>query len=150
MQHRNRWIIAGLLIVSLSISACTQQSDAEADTSAQDEPAVVEEVDGSEFSRVTLTAKAAERVGIETAEVQEEQVNGAQRLIIPYAAVLYGPNGETWTYTNPEPLVFVRHLISVDSIEGDRAILTEGPPAGTTVVTVGAAELAGSEFGVGH
>ena len=149
MRHRNQWIVVGLMIVILGVSACAE-AEVEADTAANDEPATVEHVEGSEFSRVTFTAKAAERIGIETAEVQEAQGDGAQRLVIPYAAVLYGPNGETWTYTNPEPLVFVRHLISVDSIEGDLAMLTEGPPPGTTVVTVGAAELIGTEFGVGH
>jgi hypothetical protein len=33
---------------------------------------------------------------------------------------------------------------------GDYAILTEGPEPGTSVVTVGVAELFGAEFSVGH
>lgn len=70
------------------------------------------------------------------------------RKIIPYAAVLYGVHGETWVYTNPEPLVFIRTAITVDYIEGDLAILLEGPEVGTPVVTVGAAELFGTETGV--
>ena len=32
----------------------------------------------------------------------------------------------------------------------DLAVLTGGPAAGTAVVSVGAAELYGTEFGVGH
>ncbi|MBI5031564.1 MAG: hypothetical protein HZB51_13635 [Chloroflexi bacterium] len=75
--------------------------------------------------------------------------SGALRKIIPYSAVLYDKEGKTWTYTNPEPLVFVRQVITVDYIEGDQAILTEGPAAGTLVVTVGEAELFGAEVGVG-
>ena len=59
-------------------------------------------------------------------------------------------NGETWTYTNPEPLVFVRHRVTVEYISGDLAVLLDGPPAGTSVVTVGAAELFGAELGVGR
>jgi hypothetical protein len=43
----------------------------------------------------------------------------------------------------------VRSAIDVASIEGDRALLTSGPPVGTTVVTVGVAELYGAETGVG-
>ena len=70
------------------------------------------------------------------------------RNVVPYAAVLYGVNGETWVYTAPEPLVFVRQPITIDYIEGDLAILSEGPEAGTAVVTVGAAELFGAETGV--
>ncbi|HEX6306474.1 MAG TPA: hypothetical protein VFZ76_19900 [Anaerolineales bacterium] len=74
--------------------------------------------------------------------------NGALRKVVPYAAVLYGVNGETWVYTNPEPLVFVRSPITIDYIEGDLAVLSEGPEVGTAVVTLGAAELFGTETGV--
>ncbi len=74
--------------------------------------------------------------------------SATQRQVIPYAAVVYGLEGETWVYTNPEPLVFVRQPIIVDYIEGDQAYLTEGPPTGTSIVTVGVAELFGTETGV--
>jgi hypothetical protein len=43
-------------------------------------------------------------------------------------------------------LTFVRHALEVEAIEGNEAILSEGPPAGTLVVTVGTAELYGAEF----
>ena len=76
--------------------------------------------------------------------------SGTPQKIVPYSSVIYDLNGNTWTYTNPEPLTFLRHPISVDYIEGDVAVLTDGPPPGTTIVTVGAAELFGTEFGVGH
>jgi hypothetical protein len=68
--------------------------------------------------------------------------------VVPYAAVLYGVNGETWVYSNPEPLVYVRLPIVIDYIEGDLAFLSEGPEVGTAVVMVGAAELFGTETGV--
>ena len=71
--------------------------------------------------------------------------SGKLQKVIPYAAVIYDPRGNTWTYTNPEPLVFVRHRIDVEFIEGDRAVLREGPATGTTVVTAGAAVLLGVE-----
>jgi hypothetical protein len=90
---------------------------------------------------VILTEKAAQRLDIQTAPI------GAGN-VIPYAAVLYGLNGETWTYTNPEPLVFVRQSIVIDRIEGDSAFLSEGPDTGTAVVIIGAAELYGAEVGV--
>jgi len=76
--------------------------------------------------------------------------SGSRRKVVPYAAVLYDAHGDTWVYTNPEPLVFVRHRIMVDYINGDQAVLSEGPPAGTVVVTVGGAELFGAEFEIGH
>ena len=74
--------------------------------------------------------------------------SGTSRLIVPYAAVIYDVNGETWVYTNPEPLVFIRQSISIDYIQGDLAFLTEGSSAGTNVVAVGGAELYGAETGV--
>ncbi len=70
------------------------------------------------------------------------------RKVVPYQAVLYGVHGETWVYSEPEPLVYVRLPIVVDYIEGDLAYLSEGPEVGTAVVTVGAAELLGTETGV--
>ena len=68
----------------------------------------------------------------------------------PYAAVLYDPSGETWVYTSPGRLAFVRAPIRIDRIVGDRAFLSSGPPAGTDVVTVGAPELLGVEYEVGE
>ena len=72
--------------------------------------------------------------------------------VVPYAAVLYGLHGETWVYTSPEPLVFLRQPVTIGDIEGDVAVLLEGPPVGTEVVTAGAAELFGVESGLdeGH
>jgi hypothetical protein len=48
-------------------------------------------------------------------------------------------------YVSPEPLVFVRQPVSVEQIDGDLAILTDGPEPATRIVTVGAAGLLGVE-----
>jgi hypothetical protein len=84
-------------------------------------------------------------VGLQTAPIREAEVGGRIQKVVPSAAVLYGLNSETWVYTNPEPLVFVRQPIIISHIEGDVGVLLDGPPVGTQVVTVGVAEL----FGVG-
>jgi hypothetical protein len=149
MQRTRRTLVAiGLLVLGLQLSACTQQS-AEAEGTAA-EPATVEHVEGAKVSRLTLTAKAAERLGIQTKPVLAGKIGGATRWVIPYSAVLYDATGATWVYTNPEPLAYVRERVTVDYIQGDQAVLTDGPPEGTPVVSVGAAELYGTEFGVGH
>lgn len=110
----------------------------------------VEPIAGSPLNRVKLTPKAAERIDVKTALVSQSEVvhagNKAMRKIVPYASVLYDSNSATWVYTSPEPLVFVRHAIAIDYIEGDRAVLSDGPATGTAVVTAGAAELFGTEF----
>jgi hypothetical protein len=74
--------------------------------------------------------------------------SGTERKIVPFEALLYGVHGETWVYTNPEPLVFVRAPVTVDYIEDDLVFLSEGPPVGTEVVTVGGSLLYGAETGV--
>ena len=76
--------------------------------------------------------------------------NSVQRKVIPYGAIIYDTKGQTWTFTNPEPLVFIRQSDHRRAYRGDKVILTEGPPAGTTVVTVGSAELMGAESKYGH
>ncbi len=144
MKNINRWIIVLLVIAVLQLSACAPKSA----KVEKIQPFQLEPVEGTDFQRVTLTAKAAERLDIQTAAVKNAQVNGSQKKVIPYAAVLYGLLGETWTYTNPEPLVFVRQTIVIDYIEGDRVVLSEGPDVGTAVVVIGAAELYGAEVGV--
>ncbi len=85
-----------------------------------------------------------QRVGVTLAMLG----NGVKRIVIPYSAVIYDQKGDTWVYTNPEPLIFVRRPIVIDYIAGDQAFLTVGPPSGTKIVTVGAEELLGAETGV--
>lgn len=46
-------------------------------------------------------------------------------------------------------LVSTAVLAAAFVIDGDLAVLSHVPPAGTQIVTVGAAELFGTEFGVG-
>lgn len=73
----------------------------------------------------------------------------SQGNIIPFSAVVYDINGGTWVYTNPSPNVFVRQRVELQLVKGREAVLNRGPVAGTRVVTVGAAELFGTEFGGG-
>lgn len=107
----------------------------------------VEAINGSALKKITLTQRASERLDIKTAQVA---VDAAGIITAPYAALLYDRHGKTWAYTNPEPLVYVRHAVVVESIKGGVAFLKEGPPAGTVLVVVGASELHGIESGVGH
>jgi hypothetical protein len=149
MQRTRRWLVlAWLLAAGLQLSACTQQA-AEAD-GATSEPATVEHVAGSDVSRLTLTARAVERLGIKTAPVRRATVEGQARTVVPYGAVLYDATGTTWVYVTREPRSYLREQIVVDDIEDGQAVLTDGPAVGTAVVSVGAAELYGTEFGVGH
>jgi hypothetical protein len=159
MQQSYRWRIAALPLVAalvLGVSACSRGQAEQGAEGYRD--AKVEPVQGTDLSRVTLSQQAADRLGIETAVVRTQRLAGpgqagsaaASRKVVPYAAVIYDETGDTWTFTSPRPLAYLRQHIEIDFIEGDAAILSDGPAVGTTVVTVGAAELLGTELGVGE
>ena len=141
MKRTSLFLIILFIIASLQISACS----AEPETIEEDGPVKVVHLDGAEPTRITLTADAAKRLDIQTAPVRETQVKGAKRTVIPYAAILYDVKGNTWVYTNPETLTYLRSPVVVDYIDGDNAILSSGPSIGSTVVIVGGQELFGSE-----
>jgi hypothetical protein len=136
-------MVAVLLCACLLISACGQ---APADTATEENHAVtVEQLDGQDPTRETLTEDAAKRLDIQTAAAHDAELNGAKRTVIPYAAIIYDTEGATWVYLNPAPLTFVRHPVAVDDIKGDQAFLSDALPADSAVVTVGVAELYGAE-----
>ena len=146
MQNCTRWLIVGLLMANLFMGACS--SGAGAAVAAAEKPYTLEQMAGSEFNLVTLTEKAAQRLILETGQVSEAQVAGANRLVVPYSALIYGLHGENWVYVSPQPLSFHRAVVTVDYIEGDQVILVDGPSAGTAVATTAVAELYGVDTGV--
>jgi hypothetical protein len=109
---------------------------------------------------VTFTDQAAQRTGVETVAIAVAPATllpaGAtpspSMTVVPYSAVVYDPSGVTWVYTVPEPLTYMRAKVVVETVggaEGTEAVLSDGPPAGTTVVTKGVIELYGTELGIG-
>ena len=136
MKQINRWFLVVLVFAGLLLSACG------AKTAAPEKvvPSKLEPIEGTDLSKVILTEKAAQRIGVETVTA-----SGAE---VPYAAVIYDIEGNTWIYTNPEPLTFVRQPIVIDHIDGDTAFLAESLPGDLSVVTVGVIEIYGTETGV--
>lgn len=70
-------------------------------------------------------------------------------LIVPKSALLYDINGGNWVYTKIAPHVYSRRRVEVSHIVNDFAVLTRGLKVGDEVVVAGAAEIFGTEFGVG-
>ncbi len=68
-----------------------------------------------------------------------------KRKVVPYSALYYDGKGTPWVYVNTKPLTFERQRVEVERIEGESAVLNDGPSVGTRVVTVGAALLYGAE-----
>ncbi|HET9964000.1 MAG TPA: hypothetical protein VFQ10_01280, partial [Rubrobacter sp.] len=116
------------------------------ETASHHDPAELEPIKGTDVNRVIIDAEGVERAGIQTAPIRQ---NG-QGTVMPHSAVIFDAEGHTYTYTSPEPRTYVRQKIVIDDVVGDSVMLSDGPPAGTEVVTVGAAMVYGSEFEVAH
>jgi len=138
LQH-NRWIIA-VMLAALALAGC---SKAPAKVAAV-KPATLEATQDAAIKRITLTERAEQRLGIEFGEM----TGAGQRLEAPYSALFYDASGGEWVYTSPKPQVFERAGIKIIRIEGDKMYLSQGPVAGTKVVTAGAALLFGAETGL--
>lgn len=153
LDRKRSWplaVCAGLLLIATgaSLAGCGEAASEYEDPEAAEhhEPAKLESIKGTDVKRVVFSAEGAERVGLQTAQVHAS----GQQKVIPYAAVIYDPEGDTFAYTSPEPRVYVRKKVKISRVDGDRVVLADGPPLGTRVVTAGAAEVYGTEFEVAH
>jgi hypothetical protein len=149
MSLRKPWVLLLAIAAAVPLSACAKVAESATEKEPRFQLELINEAEG--LNRLTLDPRAADRIGVKTEPIGVLIRFGgeSQRTTVPYSAVLYNPDGATYVYTNPEPLIFVRHPITVDYVEGNLAVLAAGPPRGTSVVTVGVAELQGMEFGVG-
>jgi hypothetical protein len=131
------WPALTAALLALVAAACggTVQSGASA------QPVVLEHVPGTQTTRITLSAPEARRLEIRTARVEKSGTH----LVIPYAAVLYSATGRAWAYVSTRVRTYERRPIVVTRVDGDRALLASGPPAGARVVAAGAMELFAAE-----
>ncbi|MBS1806612.1 MAG: efflux RND transporter periplasmic adaptor subunit [Acidobacteria bacterium] len=88
--------------------------------------------------------RPGQRVGVTLALRSQEQ-----SLVIPWSAVLHDVQGGAWVYENTVPQTFVRRPVEVKRVSGATAVLSRAPSPGAKIVTVGATELFGTEFGAG-
>lgn len=127
-----------------------------------------EALPGATNQRITLKPGMIETLGIETGPVREAELPpaalGAQALpaaakagleaplpaaagkqkAVPSGAVVYDAKGAAWVYVRRQPGVFEGQRVRVAGVAGDLAFLSDGPPVGTAVVTVGATILSGA------
>ena len=142
-----RLTLMGVMVSILPLAACSQH---ESHAAHAEHPAQVDKIEGSELSRVTITEKAAERIGLETVSVREQGLDGSMRKLVPYSSLIYDAKGRTWIYASPQPRTFVRQQVEVDTIDGDWVLLIDGPEVGAEIASVGVVEIYGAETGVGH
>jgi hypothetical protein len=70
-------------------------------------------------------------------------------LNVPSSALVFDAWGGAWVYGCEEGR-YVRARVDPVRRAGERTVLASGPPVGSCVVSVGAAELFGAEFPPGH
>lgn len=139
-----RWtaskVAVGAASLGLLVTGC---SEVEEGTTEPYKASRVVDV-GQGLKRVTFTAEGARRLDLATAST----VRSGKGTVVDYKALIYDGQGATWVYTAPGPLTYVRAPVVVDRVKGDQVFLSKGPPAGTRVVTVGAAEVFGAELDI--
>lgn len=142
---RSRRLAVLLVIGAPALAGCTEVESATVDGY---QPAEIVHEAGSDVQRVRFTGEGARRTGLELAPLTRR----GSDTVAPYAALMYDPDGGTFVYTQPEPLTFERAEVQVKRVDGGQVFLSAGPPPGTPVVTVGAAEVYGTETGIagGH
>jgi hypothetical protein len=139
LAGHHRVVLAGIVL-----TGCASKGSSE---SAGGEPASVEAIEGSEVGKVIVTERGASRIGLKTVRVLTTSgIATPARTVVPLVAVLYDHNGVSWVYTSPESLTYIRQRVVIDHVDGDDALLRSGPAPGTLVVTVGGAELLGTEY----
>jgi len=74
-------------------------------------------------------------------------VGDNENRVIPASALVQDYHGGSWVYENPSAQTYVRRRVDVRYVVDSWAVLGPGPDAGAKVVTAGAMELFGTEFG---
>jgi len=131
------------VLLALTLAGC---SAAGLTAEEADEPFSLATV--GEHTRLDVDPEAIEWLGVRTEPVAAGDPASGGLPTVPIGAVLYAPDGSTFLYAHTEEHSYDRRPVTVDRIDGDRAALRDAPPPGTPVVTQGAAELTGMEFGL--
>ena len=137
MKTARSYGIASLFMAAgLGLAGCqTTASGSEAEDAIAAAASVETDANGGPGT-LTVTEEAVERLRLETSPVQ----GSVGDMVVPYSAIIYDAEGATWTFVELEPGVYQRQSITI--------LLSAGPPPGTEVVTVAAAELVGVEAGI--
>lgn len=145
-QPQRRLPLAAAVCAALVFSLAACAATAAAPPAGGEAPAKVEKDASTGIAKLTLTQRGVDRLELKTEPVT---AGTGTEVLINYGALMYDANGKTWVYTSPAPRVYERREVTVSKVEAGVVTATAGPPAGTLVVTVGAAELFGAEFNTG-
>src|SRR5436190_10529496 len=101
--------IAAVMLAGLALTATACSSGSKTEEASQEGPARVVKAEGGGTPAVVLAEDAARRLGVQTAAVTA----GRGGTEILYAAVLYDPDGNTWTFVNDSGFTYRRAPIMI-------------------------------------
>jgi cobalt-zinc-cadmium efflux system membrane fusion protein len=97
-----------------------------------------------ELANADGSLRPGQKIGVTLSEKAAEE-----SLVVPWSAVMHDIHGGAWVYENTAPQQYVRRRVEVRRVVNSLAVLARGPAEGAKVVTAGAAEIFGTEFGTG-
>jgi hypothetical protein len=100
-----------------------------------------------ELSPSPRSLQPGQKVGV-TLHCKDREGAATLLLALPASAIVYDAEGGTWVYEQHSERHYQRRRVEVDHTRGGVAYLRRGPAEGSIIVSVGAAELFGAEFGV--
>jgi hypothetical protein len=127
-----------LLASGLALGACSEVES----NLRENQPYKVTPIEGRDEQTVTMEDATAALLPVETATVRRD----GKRKVVPHNAVIYNPDGGAFVYTKPKAETYIREPIEIIRVHGDDATLSDGPRAGTEIVTTGSAELLATEY----
>ncbi len=131
------------ILLILALSACVKHGPSH----QKIQPAKVDKSDGtSGISRVTLTPEAKARLAIKS-ETFRRSPEGKRT--VPVSALIYDTSGASWVFVETSPAEFHREQIRVLRTQGSQIQVESNFDDSIPVVIQGAAELSGTESGVG-
>ena len=108
----------------------------------ENQPYTVEGPEDAAIKTVKMEDATAALLPVELTTVRRED----GRKTVSHDAVIYNPDGGSFVYTKPKAETYRRAPIDIVRVSGARAVLSDGPPAGTKIVTTGSAELLATEY----
>ncbi|WP_225893010.1 MULTISPECIES: efflux RND transporter periplasmic adaptor subunit [unclassified Methylomonas] len=97
-----------------------------------------------EVKNSDASLRPGQRVGVSVPLRSEDE-----NLVVPWSAIVYDVNGGSWIYQVLQANVYQRRRVQVLRVVDDQAAVTGDIVAGIELVSLGVAELFGTEFGVG-
>lgn len=127
-----------LLASGVVLGACSEVES----NLRENQPYTVEGPEDAAIKTIKMEDATAALLPVETATVRRD----GKRKVVPHEAVIYNPEGGAFVYTKPKAQTYIREPIEIVRVDGDDATLSDGPRAGTEIVTTGSAELLATEY----